>query len=86
MLVNDNFSCYIAEYLTDIEKIIVLIDIQNFANAFVLADIYVSMVSYTHSIAPKGFFVALVSTTVETDNPEKELQPGLDLLGPIHEK
>ena len=28
----------------------------------------------------------MVSTTVETADPEKELQPGLDLLGPIEEK
>ena len=42
--------------------------------------------SYAHNIAPKGFFVALVATTVETDNPERELQPGLDLLGPLIEK
>lgn len=27
-----------------------------------------------------------VSTVVETDKPELELRPGLDLLGPIHDK
>ncbi len=51
-----------------------------------VADIYVACVSYTHQVASKGFFIALVSTTVETANPEAELKPGLDLLGPIMDK
>ncbi|CAG0885934.1 unnamed protein product, partial [Cyprideis torosa] len=46
------------------------------------SDIYVSCVSYTHQVAAKGWFIAMVSTTVETDNPEAELQPGLNLLPP----
>jgi Rab GDP dissociation inhibitor len=28
----------------------------------------------------------MVSTTVETDNPEEEIKPGLELLGPVVEK
>lgn len=28
----------------------------------------------------------MISTTVETDNPEAEIQPGLNLLGPIKQK
>lgn len=50
------------------------------------SDIYVSLVSYTHQVASKGWFVGMVSTTVETENPENEIKPGLDLLGPIQEK
>lgn len=50
------------------------------------SDIYVSLVSYTHQVAAKGWFIAMVSTTVETDNPESEIKPGLDLLGPIRQK
>ncbi|XP_074609182.1 rab GDP dissociation inhibitor beta-like [Acropora palmata] len=50
------------------------------------ADIYVCMVSATHNVSAKGFYVAMVSTTVETNNPEAELKPGLDLLGEIREK
>lgn len=50
------------------------------------SDIYVSMVSYTHQVAAKNWFVAMVSTTVETENPEEEIKPGLDLLGPIEQK
>lgn len=50
------------------------------------SDIYVSMVSYTHNVAAKGWFVAIVSTTVETSEPEAEIRPGLDLLGPVRQK
>lgn len=50
------------------------------------SDIYVSLVSYTHQVAAKGWFIAMVSTTVETDNPEIEIKPGLDLLGSIRQK
>lgn len=49
-------------------------------------DIYVSVVSYTHQVCCKGFFLAIASTTVETSNPEQELQPALDVLGPIEQK
>lgn len=50
------------------------------------SDIYVSMVSYTHQVASKNWFIAMVSTTVETANPEAEIKPGLELLGPIKQK
>ncbi|KAK7101913.1 rab GDP dissociation inhibitor beta-like [Littorina saxatilis] len=49
-------------------------------------DIYVCVVSDAHQVCAKGFYLAIVSTTVETGNPEAELQPGLDLLGAIEEK
>ncbi|KAJ6223316.1 hypothetical protein RDWZM_001861 [Blomia tropicalis] len=50
------------------------------------SDIYISVVSYTHQVAAKGWFIALVSTTVETSNPEAEILPGLNILGPIKQK
>ena len=43
------------------------------------------MVSSSHAICAKGLYVAIVSTTVESDNPEAELEPGLALLGEILE-
>ena len=51
-----------------------------------LADIYVAMVSSTHNVCAKDIYIAIVSTIVETSTPELELRPGLDLLGPIHDK
>lgn len=50
------------------------------------SDIYVSLVSNTHQVSSQGWFIAMVSTKVETNNPEVEIKPGLDLLGPIKQK
>lgn len=50
------------------------------------SDIYVTMVSATHQVSSKGWFIAMVSTTVETTNPEAEIQHGINLLGPIKQK
>jgi len=49
-------------------------------------DIYIAMVSSTHNVCAKDVYLAIVSTIVETDVPEREIIPGLQLLGPIHEK
>jgi len=49
-------------------------------------DIYVACVSSTHQVCPKGFWIAIVSTIVETSDPLAEVKVGLDLLGPIEEK
>lgn len=49
-------------------------------------DIYVCAVSYAHNVCQKGYFLAIVSAFVETSNPELEIKPGLDLLGPIEQK
>lgn len=47
------------------------------------SDIYIMCVSYAHHVAPQGKYIAIASTTVETNNPLKELEPALKLLGPI---
>lgn len=49
-------------------------------------DIYVCMVSYAHNVSSNGKFIAIVSTTVETNNPIAELEPGFALLGKIMER
>ncbi|KAK7468734.1 Rab GDP dissociation inhibitor alpha [Stygiomarasmius scandens] len=49
-------------------------------------DIYIAMVSSTHNVCAKDVYIAIVSTVVETDKPELEIKPGLDLLGPIYDK
>ncbi|URE44693.1 Rab GDP dissociation inhibitor [Musa troglodytarum] len=46
---------------------------------------YLFCCSYLHKVAPKGKFIAFVSTEAETDRPEAELKPGIDLLGPVDE-
>lgn len=52
----------------------------------VQADIYISVVSCAQNVASDGMYIATVSTTAETSNPEKEVQPGLELLEPIMQK
>ena len=49
-------------------------------------DIYIAVVSKNHNVCAEGLYIASVTTIVETDRPELELKPGLDLLGPIHDK
>ncbi|XP_019173160.1 PREDICTED: guanosine nucleotide diphosphate dissociation inhibitor At5g09550-like [Ipomoea nil] len=49
------------------------------------SDMYLFCCSYTHNVAPKGKYIAFVSTEAETDDPETELKPGVDLLGPVDE-
>ncbi|VDQ04486.1 unnamed protein product [Trichobilharzia regenti] len=48
-------------------------------------DIYISCVSHSHNTCPENFFLAHVATIAETANPEKELEPGLKLLGSIEQ-
>lgn len=49
-------------------------------------DIYITCVSSEHHVCSKGFYIAIVATTVETKKPLKELAPGIDLLGKVLEK
>lgn len=49
------------------------------------SDVYISMVSSAHAVCAKGLYIAMISTTVETENPENEIQPALQLLGDILE-
>ncbi len=46
-------------------------------------DIYVMMVSNAHAVSAKGKYIAIVSTTVETQRPDEEIKPALRLLGKI---
>ncbi|RMZ80148.1 hypothetical protein DV737_g3062, partial [Chaetothyriales sp. CBS 132003] len=49
-------------------------------------DIYIAMVSSAHSVCPKGYYIAIVSTIAETaSNHHLELAPGLERLGRIEE-
>lgn len=50
------------------------------------SDMYVFCCSYLHNVAPKGKFIAFVSTLAElSSSPEEELQPGVSLLGAVDE-
>lgn len=43
-------------------------------------DMYVFCCSFSHSVCAKDKWIAFVSTTVETANPEAELAPGAFLI------
>jgi Rab GDP dissociation inhibitor len=47
--------------------------------------VYICCLGATHNVAPAGKYVAIVSTTVETGTPQKELDAALKVLGPIDE-
>jgi Rab GDP dissociation inhibitor len=49
-------------------------------------DIYVCMVSNAHCVAGKDCYIAIVSTTVETAAPLREVEPGIALLGSVLER
>jgi Rab GDP dissociation inhibitor len=49
-------------------------------------DIYISCISHAHNVAPKGKYIALVSSIVETETPQKEIEPALKVLGPIDDQ
>ncbi|RDW92102.1 GDP dissociation inhibitor Rab [Coleophoma crateriformis] len=50
-------------------------------------DIYIAVVSSAHSVCPKGYYIAIVSTIAETTaNHHLELAPGFERLGRIEEK
>jgi len=44
------------------------------------------MVSSVHSVCAKGYYIAIVSTNVETNQPEKEIEAGLELVGSTLQK
>ena len=56
-----------------------------FENINISIDIYISMVSSAHAVCAKGLYIAMISTTVETDKPELEIRPALELLGDVLE-
>lgn len=39
------------------------------------------MVSGLHNVCQKGYYVAIISTIVETNNPKAELEPAFELIG-----
>jgi len=45
------------------------------------SDIFIMLVSDIHQVCKKGFWVAVISTDVETLNPESEIKPALDIIG-----
>lgn len=49
-------------------------------------DIYITCLSSDHKVCPSGYFIAMVSTIVETNDSLNEISPGISLLGTVIEK
>lgn len=47
------------------------------------ADIYISVMSSALQVAPKGKYIAMISSQVYTSNPKRELKKAYDLLGKV---
>ena len=48
-------------------------------------DIFIACLNFTHCVCKKGFYLAIISTMVETSNPHDELKPAFDIIGPVLE-
>ena len=46
---------------------------------------YITMVSAAHAVCAQGLRIAIISTTVETENPHAEIEPAIALLGGVLE-
>jgi len=49
-------------------------------------DIYIAYMGKEHEVSPASRYIAIVSTTVEGDDPIAELEAGISLLGPVMER
>ncbi|CDK29184.1 unnamed protein product [Kuraishia capsulata CBS 1993] len=44
-------------------------------------DIYIAVISSAHNVCAKGYYLAIISTIVETDRPHVELEPAFKIIG-----
>ena len=44
-------------------------------------DIYIAAISAAHAVCPKGLWIAIISTVIETSKPELEIKLALQLIG-----
>ena len=49
-------------------------------------DIFIAVVNSTHCVCKKGYFLAIISTMAETNNPSQEIIPAMNILGPVLEQ
>ncbi len=48
---------------------------------YINIDIFIAVLNWTHCVCKKGYYLAIVSTMVETNNPQEELKPAFDIIG-----
>lgn len=44
-------------------------------------DIYIAVLSSAHNVCSKGYYLAIISTIIETDKPHLELEPAFKIIG-----
>jgi Rab GDP dissociation inhibitor len=44
-------------------------------------DIYIAVLSSAHNVCAKGYYLAIISTIIETDKPHLELEPAFKVIG-----
>ena len=49
-------------------------------------DIFIAVLNFTHCVCKKGYYLAIISTMCETDNPANEIQPAMNVIGPTLEQ
>ena len=49
-------------------------------------DIFIAVLNFTHCVCKKGYYLAIISTMVETDKPEEEIKPAFEVIGDVLEK
>jgi len=48
-------------------------------------DIFIASLNFTHCVCQKGYYLAIISTILETDDAHKELKPAFELIGNVLE-
>lgn len=44
------------------------------------------MINDKHGVCKKGYYLAIISTTPEKENPEEDLKIAFNLIGPVKHK
>lgn len=48
-------------------------------------DLFIGVLNFTHCVVKKGYYLAIISTMVETDDPTSELKPAFEVIGDVLE-
>lgn len=48
-------------------------------------DIFIALFNSTYCVCPKGYYLAIISTIVETENYINEIKPAMDIIGDVLE-
>lgn len=48
-----------------------------------ILDIFIAVLNWTHCVVKKGYYLAIISTVVETDKPTEELKPAFEVIGDV---